>query len=146
MKFQLLFLCSLLALPLHADPPLEWEAIEAETDLEQRAEDAIEFARADVDPTLAAYEEGRPEEARRRLERMVEAALLAEASLEETGKEARKRPKHFKRAEIGLRRLIRSLENVKEKLIFEDRADLDPVINQLEEIRQRLLLSILERK
>lgn len=122
-----------------------WEQVEAEPDLEKRSGLALEFARGQVDQVVADYLDGRPGDARTKLKQIVTAVELAQASLVETGKTPRKKPKHFKRAEIATRKLVNDLKQAQRKLTFDERPDLDPVIARLEQVNQQLLLGIFER-
>ncbi len=137
-----LFLCSATAF---AAPPT-WAEVEAEADLEKQSRLALDYARAQVDVVVKAYMDGRPDDARATLEGIVRAAEVAQSALEETGKHPRKKPKHFKNAEIATRKLVRDLEQTQEKLAFDERPDLDPVIERLEEINRQLLMGIMRPK
>ncbi|MEZ5364038.1 MAG: hypothetical protein R2748_17285 [Bryobacterales bacterium] len=140
----LLVLTAMLALA--AKPPASLEEVEREPDLEKRSSLALDFARPAVGRMVKAYEAGQPEEARRILVSVVEAATIAQKSLEETGKHARSKPKHFKRAEIDTRKLLRDLQSAQRQLAFDERPDLDPAIAKVEEINRQLLFDIMERK
>ena len=129
-----------------AAPPQSLEQVEREPDLEKRSSLALDYARAAVARMVKAYVGEQPEEAREILASIVQAAELAQESLEETGKHARSKPKYFKRAEIDTRKLLRDLEGAKRELTFEERPDLDPAIAKIEEINRRLLFDIMERK
>lgn len=129
-----------------AAAPQSLEEVEREADLEKRSRLAIDYARAAVGRMVKSYVDGGADEAREILDSIVAAAEMSQASLEDTGKHARSKPKHFKRAEIGTRKLIRDLEGAKRKLTFEERSDLDPAIEKIEEINRQLLFDIMERK
>lgn len=129
-----------------ADEPLQLEAIEREPDLERRSKYALEFARAQVDSVVEAYLAADPERAQEILANIVAAVELSQESLEETGKHPRGKPKHFKRAEIETRKLIRDLEGAKRKLTFEERSQLDPSIARIEEVNQELLMGIMQKR
>ena len=120
--------------------------IEAEDDLEKRSKLALEYARGAVGRVETAYKDADPETARAILASILEAVRLSEDSLDETGKIARKKPKHFKRAEIGVRKLLRDLQSLERSLTFEERQDLKPVIERLDAINSRLLERIMLKK
>ena len=134
------------ALAWAANPPMSLEEIRREPDLEKRAELALEFARPAVSRMVKAYADGDPEQARQILDSIVQAAVVAKESLEETGKHARSKPKHFKNAEIETRKLLRELEAAKRDLTFDERPDLDPAIAKVDEINRQILFDIMESK
>lgn len=129
-----------------AAPPQSLEEVEREPRLEKRSSLALDYARAAVGRMVKAYVAENRDAAREILDSIVQAAVLAQESLDETGKHARSKPKYFKRAEIDTRKLIRDLEAAKRDLTFEERPDLDPAIAKIEEINRQLLFDIMERK
>jgi hypothetical protein len=94
----------------------------------------------------AAYKGADPETARAVLASILEAVELSQESLDETGKSARKKPKHFKRAEIGVRKLLFDLQSLERALTFDERKDLAPIIARLDEINTQLLERIMQKK
>ncbi len=133
----------LLAQAPEADP---LGPIRAEEDLEKRSKLALEYARNSIGKVAAAYEDADRETARAILASILEAAQLSEESLDDTGKVARKKPKHFKRAEIGTRKLLGDLKDLDRTLTFDEREDLKPIIERLEEINNRLLQRIMRKR
>jgi hypothetical protein len=129
-----------------AAPPQSLAEVEREPDLEKRAGLALDYARAAVGRVVKAYAAGEPGQAKQILDSIVQAAEVARESLGDTGKHARSKPKHFKKAEIESRKLVRDLEAAKRDLTFEERPDLDPAIAQIEEINRQLLFDIMESK
>ena len=134
------------ALVWAAKPPASLDEVQREPDLEKRADLALEFARPAVNRKLKAYEAGQPAEAKQILDSIVKAAVMAQEALEETGKHARSKPKHFKRAEIDTRKLLRDLQSAQRQLTFDERPDLDPAIETVEKINRQLLFDIMESK
>ncbi len=125
---------------------LTWDRVKSESDPEKQSQMALELAQAGVDGVVEAYRQGLPEQARAMLARIVEAAELSMTALEATGKNARSRPKHFKRAEIATRKLARSLESAQRQLLYDERADLDPVIKRIEAINGEILSKIMQTR
>jgi hypothetical protein len=123
-----------------------WDAVKAEADPEKQSEMALELAQHGVDGIVEAYRQGLPEEARAMSARIVEAAELSLKALEASGKDARSRPKHFKRAEIATRRLARSLQSAQRQLIYDEREDLEPVIKRIEAINGEILSKIMQTR
>ncbi len=134
------------AAAIAADRNPELAAVERESNPEKRSKLALEFASGQVNRVVDAYLDAEPAVARTVLAKIVEAVELSRTSLEETGKHPRSRPKHFKRAEIETRKLIRDLEGAKRKLTFDERSDLDPTIARIEEINQQLLMGIMRKR
>lgn len=123
-----------------------WDAVKAEADPEKQSEMALELAQHGVDGIVEAYRQGLPEEARAMSARIVEAGELSLKALEASGKDARSRPKHFKRAEIATRRLARSLQSAQRQLIYDEREDLEPVIKRIEAINGEILSKIMQTR
>ena len=122
------------------------ERVLQEEKLEKRSELALEYVRGAVERAVRAYEEGKPEQGREILALIVEAAELSAASLEETGKDARKKPKHFKRAEINMRKLIGDMQEAERAMNFDDRPDFREPLERLDELNRALLLEIMKKK
>ncbi len=132
-----------------AAQPSEAERIERfanEPNLEKRSKSALDYAHDAVSRVEKAYENADPDLAREILTSILSAVAISQASLDDTGKNARKKPKHFKRAEIGSRKLLKELQSLERMLTFDERQDLAPVIAQLEEINRDLLLKIMQHR
>jgi hypothetical protein len=125
---------------------ITWDAVKSEPEPEKQSQMALELAQAGVDGVVEAYRQGLPEQARAMLARIVEAAELSVTALEATGKNARSRPKHFKRAEIATRKLARSLQSAQRRLIYDEREDLEPVIKRIEAINGEILSNIMQTR
>ena len=123
-----------------------WDAVQAETEPEKQSQMALELAQHGVDGVVEAYRQGLPEQARAMLARILEAVELSQKALEASGKNARSRPKHFKRAEIATRRLARSLAGAQRQLIYDEREDLEPVISRIEAINGEILSMIMHSR
>ena len=141
----LLGLLVVLAVPASAQQPT-WDAVKAEANPEKQSQLALELAQHGVDGLVEAYRQGLPEQARAMSARIVEAAELSLEALEASGKDARSRPKHFKRAEIATRKLARSLQSAQRQLIYDERQDLEPVIERIEAINGEILSRIMQTR
>jgi hypothetical protein len=75
-----------------------------------------------------------------------ESAELAFASLEKTGKDPRKSPKWFKRAEIESRDLLRSIETLERDMSFDDRVILEKAKEKVQQVHDDLLKGLMEGK
>ena len=118
----------------------------AEPNLEKRAMLALDNAAAALAKVRDAYAKGdnsRVEAAAREIQESVE---LAQTSLHETGKNPRKRPKWFKRAEGSTRDLLRRLDAFQQSMDLTDRAMLDAAKAKVQQVHDDLLLGVLEGK
>ena len=117
--------------------------IEAIQDPETRSRKALTFAWSQLDVATRAYRRDDPEAGRRALEAIGQAAALSAASLEATGKYARRHPKHFKHAEIQTRKLLAQLKTSQGKALLADQADFVGPIEQVEAANAELLLGLM---
>jgi hypothetical protein len=138
-----ILVCVTAAVPLWAD----LETVKAEPNIEKRSRKALENAqealkraqdaynaKSDLAATNAALEE---------LERSVQ---LCYDSLIETGKTPSRSPKHFKRAEIGTRELLRRLTDFREQMSAMDRDEADKVRAAVQKVHDSLLVGIMGGK
>ncbi len=129
-----------------AQRPADLESIQAEPNLERRARSALDFAKASVKPVLKAYEQGDPQRGAQLLMQIQEAVELAHQALSATGKNARKNPKHFKRAEIQTRNLVKQLRGLSRDLNYDEREVVESVMDRGSAINDQLLLAIMTKK
>jgi hypothetical protein len=107
------------------------ESVKAEPNLEKRSEKALAYAGEVVTAMRGALDNNDVEKIRTQLREFGEAVDLSLDSLKATGKNARKSPKHFKRAETKLRELQRRLETLRQDMSIDDRPVLDGVTADL---------------
>ncbi len=129
-----------------AQRPADLESIRAEPNLERRARSALDFAKASVKPVLKAYQESDPQRGIRILMQIQEAVELAHEALSATGKNARRNPKHFKRAEIQTRNLVKQLRGLSRDLNYDEREVVESVMARVSTINDQLLLAIMTKK
>lgn len=142
----LVALSALVLIPAFAArPPADLEAIKAEPKLERRARYALKFAKTCVKRVLKAYQDGDTARGEELLLEIQEAVELAYDSLMATGKHPRKKPKHFKRAEIRTRRLLSDLDELRRNLHYDERKTLDAVQAKISEINDKLLMAIMTK-
>ena len=127
---------TLIALPLFfalcgATAYADLSAVMAENNLEKRSEAAVRHAEQVLKTTRKAYDAGDMDKAQAGLSEIGEAVELAWKSLEETGKDPHKKPKYFKKAEIGTRKLLRRLDAFSREMNVADRP-------MLESLRKRV--------
>ena len=118
----------------------------AERNLEKRAGLALENAVAAYKSARTAYEKGEREELAAAVAEVEESVKLAHTSLTATGKDPRKSPKWFKKAEIHTRDLLRRLESFQQQMSFDDRHLLDKVKVTVQQIHDELLVGLMQGK
>ena len=107
------------------------EAVKAEPNLEKRSEKALAYAGEVVTGMRASLDTSDFEKIQAQLREFSAAVELSLDSLKATGKNARKSPKYFKRAETKLRELQRRLETLRQDMSVDDRPVLDGVTADL---------------
>jgi len=135
-----------LSLAPGAELAADLESIKTEANFERRARAALDFAKANVKPVLKAYEQGDPQHGIQLLMQIQEAVELAHEALSATGKHARRKPKHFKRAEIQTRNLIKQLQTLSHALNYDEREVVASVMDRVSAINDELLLAIMTKK
>jgi len=118
----------------------------AEPNLEKRSKLALENAQRALKGARDAYNRGDLKQVETLVAEVGESVELADTSLKETGKDPRKSPKWFKRAEIQTRDLLRKLDAFDQEMNFTDRPLLAKVRNQVREVHDNLLLGVMEGK
>jgi len=118
----------------------------AESNLEKRSALALENAAAAYQLARTAYERGDEPQVSAAADEIVESVKLAHTSLTATGKDPRKSPKWFKRAEIETRSLLRNLEGLQQRMSFADRSSLDNARAMVQQVHDDLLLGLMQGK
>ena len=118
----------------------------AEANLEKRSQLALENAMQAYQGARAAYEKGETAKVTEAVAEIEESVQLAGDSLRETGKDPRRNPKYFKKAEIGTRDLLRKLDNFQQEMDFTERPALDKVKAAVQQVHDDLLLGLMEGK
>lgn len=122
-------------------------AIKAEGKPERRAELALGNAAQALKSAEDAYKvKGDLSRTNTALQEVGDSVELAYSSLKATGKNPSKSPKHFKRAEIQTRELLRRLTDFREQMSFEDRDVLDKVRAAVQKVHEDLLEGIMGGK
>ena len=135
-----LWLCA--AAPARAD----LKAALAEPDLEKRSGLALDNASDALKTARKAYEENDNAGVSALIGEIEQSVDLAQASLQKTGKDPRKHPKWFKRAEISMRDLLRRLDTWQQQMSYTDRAVLDPVKAHIQNVHDEVLDGLMEGK
>lgn len=120
--------------------------IQSEPNLEKRSELALDHANLALDSARDAYSSGNYGKSQNDLQEVCDSVDLAYQSLSDTGKDPRKDPKFFKRAELRTRELLRRLEGVGQGMSQVDRGTLDKVRERISEVHDNLLNGIMTKK
>jgi hypothetical protein len=128
-----------------AAAPQSLDEVRAERNLEKRSRLALEYAHTALDRAIKTYLDGNHKGGLELLGEIRQAVELSLESLKATGKNPSKKPKHFKRAEIETRALLRELENAETQVNFDDREHVHAVYGRVEEINRELLLGIMTK-
>lgn len=140
-----LFFCGILAAASQSPSP-ELEGVMAERNLEKRSRLALEHADRALQGARAAYDKGDLELAARHVALVLEAVELAETSLNETGKNPRRSPKWFKRAEIAIRELLKKMDAFEREMNVADRDMLAGAKAGIHKVHDNLLTGLMEGK
>jgi hypothetical protein len=120
--------------------------VRAEPNLEKRAHAALDNAERALKASRKAYDAGDLQQTQALLDEVKDSVGLAEESLNATGKNPIKSPRHFKYAEIKTEDLLRKLNGLSQDMNVADRAMADPVKARLQEVHDSLLQGIMMGK
>jgi hypothetical protein len=126
--------------------PAGLKEVLAEPNLERRSKLALDNAEAAYQAARSAYDAGENGRATEALHEVQESVEVAYASLQGTGKDPRKSPKWFKKAEMETRDLLRRLDSFQQAMSFDDRASVDPVKAKVQQVHDELLMGLMEGK
>jgi len=121
-------------------------AIQSEPNLEKRSERALDNANLALDAARDDYNSGDFDKTQNDLQEVRDSVELCYQSLSDSGKDPRKDPKFFKRAELRTRALLRRLEGVGQGMSQVDRGTLDKVLERISEVHDNLLNGIMSKK
>lgn len=119
---------------------------QAEPNLEKRSKLAMDNAETAFHAMKGAYEKGDNSQTAAAAAEIQESVELAYTSLTQTGKDPRRSPKWFKRAEIQMRDLLRQLDAFQHDMSFGDRSMLDAVKVSVQQAHDNLLMGLMEGK
>ena len=125
---------------------IDLASIQQEPNLERRNQLAMESANSALDAARTAYQANDLDKTRASLDEAGEAVSLAYSSLKQTGKEARRDPKFFKRTELATRQMLRRIEGIAEAMNFEDRSLVNKLRERVTAIHENLLQDIMAKK
>ncbi|MBM3796482.1 MAG: hypothetical protein FJW31_21010 [Acidobacteria bacterium] len=122
------------------------ETIRKEPNLEKRSELALANADLAIDRARTAYQNGEDAAFKTALDEVSASLDLGKQSLDATGKNARKKPKYFKKAEITIRRLARRLDTMRNEVSVDDRPAVEPVVTRAHALQEEILHAIMGTK
>jgi uncharacterized coiled-coil DUF342 family protein len=125
---------------------LDLTAVKSEPNLEKRSDLALKNANQALTSARDAYRQGDLAKTQSALEEVRDSVDLSYQSLLDTGKDPRKHSKHFKRAEMETREMLRQLDSLRESMSFADRATLDAVRRRIADVHDKLLEGIMSKK
>jgi len=117
--------------------------IKSEPNPERRAKLALENADAALTAARDAYAKQDSALTATSLKELEDSIELARQSLEETGKDPRRRPKAFKYGESHTRELMRRMDSLENAMDLDDRKLLDRARTKLREVNEAWLLGIM---
>jgi hypothetical protein len=107
---------------------------------------ALQYASSALDTAREAYTAGDIEKTQAAFQEVGSSVDLAFDSLGQSGKDPRRSPKFFKRAEMSTRQLLRRLDGMMESMSVADRALIEKVRGRVAEVHENLLKGIMSKK
>ena len=115
----------------------------SDPNLEKRTHKALDNADRMLDAAMKAYKGGDWQKTWTAIEEVRDSVQLAYVSLKETGKDPRKKPRHFKAAEIRTRNLLRNLEDFRLRMGLDERESIEPIRKYIQQVHDDLLEGIM---
>jgi hypothetical protein len=125
---------------------LDLNSVKQEPNLERRSDLALDHANEELDAAREAFNANDAAKMQLALEEIADSVNLSYQSLLDTGKDARRSPKFFKRAELKTRDLLRRLEGLEHAVDVDSRTYVNKVRDRVSEIHDDLLKSIMSKK
>jgi hypothetical protein len=114
--------------------------------LEQQARLALDKADVSLTDARAAYAKRDLDRTKAMLQDLQNEVELAQKSLADTGKDARRRPKHFKYGEVKLRDMLRRITSLEHDMDVDDREMIAAAKAKVQEVHDAWLLGIMGAK
>jgi hypothetical protein len=121
-------------------------SIRQEPNPERRSELALENADLSLSTARSAYSSGDLEKTKAAIGDVQASVDLAYESLTDTGKDARKKPKFFKQAELITRQLLRRIDGLRQSMNYQDRNLLEAAEERVSEVHEALLTGVMGKK
>lgn len=122
------------------------DAVRREPNPEKRSEKAMINAGAAVDAARKAYEASDMKALGEAIAEIGGSVALTREALDNSGRNARKNPKYFKKAEMALRKLMRRLDSFRLELSVDERPPVDRVIEQAHAAHDHILGLVMGKK
>ncbi len=129
-----------------AQPVASIEEVQKEPNLEKRSDLALKYAHWSLDGARKAYEEGDLEAMRKSLASSLEGVDLSWDSLKASGKNPRRSPRYFKRAEIEVRKLLKRLADMRDAVGIDDRPVVAEAHASAGKALDRLVAAVMAKK
>jgi hypothetical protein len=107
---------------------------------------AFDNANKAIDSSRTSSSEGKAEEAKKSLENAAKEVETALATLEGMDKPAYKNGKHYKRAELRTREILRRIDTLLRDAGFEERDSLKSAHERVAAVHEKLLVGVMSKK
>lgn len=124
---------------------LDLAGVKSEPNLEKRSELALDYANQALDAARESYSHGEFEKTQAQLDEVGASVDVAYQALEKTGKDPRRNPKFFKRAELRTRELLRRLDSMLQTVSYSDREPVEKLHARVAEVHDNLLEGIMSK-
>ncbi len=114
--------------------------------LEQKARLSLDKADKALTEARSAYSRREIDLTKTLVIEMQQDVTTAQSSLAETGKDARRRPKHFKLGEQKTHDLLKRIASFENEMDVDDRVILEPAKTKIQEVHDSWLLGIMGDK
>jgi hypothetical protein len=146
MRWRLRLAALALGLALAGSSRADLKQVLAEPNLEKRSQLALNNATTAYKEARAAYDKGESDRTAAAVTEIEESVDLAYASLKQTGKDPRRSPKWFKKAEIDTRELLKHLDAFEHDMSFNDRPMVEKAKTKVQQVHDDLLVGLMEGK
>jgi hypothetical protein len=114
--------------------------------LEQQARQSLDKADKALTEAKSAYAGHDLEKTKALVQEMLDDLILAQKSLADTGKDARKRPKQFKYGETKTREMLKRIDSLENDMDIDERDQVAAAKIKVQEIHDEWLLGIMGAK
>ncbi|HUQ94910.1 MAG TPA: hypothetical protein VM120_24740 [Bryobacteraceae bacterium] len=121
-------------------------AVRAEPNPERRYWKALEYAVTEIQDARKSYHDGKSDAFHAAIGQVGAAVQLCDETLRSTGKNPSRNPKHFKRAELKIREILRRMAALENEAAVEDRPFVAKVRTDVQELHDELLMDIMGRR
>lgn len=122
------------------------EAVRSERNPERRSVLALDEVDLQLTAARQAYTAGDLGSFRKSMDTAGELAELSYKSLQDTGKQARKSPKWFKRAEQKLLVVLRNVDSLAKDVTVDDKDQVEALRKRVRDVHEQILQDIMSKK